>query len=118
MAFALVRIYPALAAHFYLPLAAILLLYAVRWGQDLTKYGRLASYHATLSRLSGAALFAACAAAFLSFHPIPFFWIAFVIGLVCHLEAMAMTAVLPRWTHDVAGLPAALQLARGARRFP
>ena len=106
--------YPSLVSSLREPLTITLAFYPLRWVQDWTKYRRLASYHATLSRISGALLFAACTATFCAFHPAVFFWCAFAVGVACHLEAIAITAVLPRWTHDVSGLKAALRLQKAS----
>lgn len=104
--------HPALAHHFRTPFRIILLLYALRWAQDLLKYRRLASYHSYLSKTTGLVVCAATIAAIASFHPIPFLWTAFVFGVCNHLEAMATTFVLPAWVHDVGSIRQALLLRR------
>jgi hypothetical protein len=41
-----------------------------------------------------------------------------IVGVLGHLEGIAMTLVLPHWTHDVSGLPEALRLRRQSRETP
>jgi phosphatidylglycerophosphate synthase len=106
--------HPALAHYFRWPFRVILLLYVCRWGQDLLKYRRLASYHSYLSKATGLMVSTASCAAFASFHAREFFWAAFTFGVCNHLEAMMTTAVLPRWTHDVGSVRQALHLRGGA----
>jgi CDP-diacylglycerol--glycerol-3-phosphate 3-phosphatidyltransferase len=108
-------LHPALAHSFRWPFRIILLLYAMRWTQDLIKYRRLASYHSYVSRATGLVVFTACVAAIASFHAAPFLWVAFVFGVCNHLEAMATTFVLPHWVHDVGSVRQAVRLRERAR---
>jgi CDP-diacylglycerol--glycerol-3-phosphate 3-phosphatidyltransferase len=49
------------------------------------------------------------------------FWmvtLALVAGILCDLEGLAMSALLPRWTHDVKTLRRALALRRQMQDEP
>ena len=74
------------------------------------RYGRKASYHLWSAKAWGIALFTG-ALALLSFHG-GSAWFALMLwpGVVENLEGLAVTAVLPAWTHDVPTFARALRL--------
>lgn len=93
-------------------LAAVLALECIRYIFDLRKFGKSASYHSYLAKAWGLtmaiALIAVCALdagkVLLGF--------ALVLGILCDLEGLVMSGLLPRWQHDVKTIPRALALRR------
>jgi CDP-diacylglycerol--glycerol-3-phosphate 3-phosphatidyltransferase len=93
-------------------LTAVLALEALRMAFDLVKFRRMASYHSYTAKLWGIFL-AAAAIALLCFNR--GFWIltlALAWGMVCDLEGLAMSVILPQWTRDVKSLWRAFALRR------
>jgi CDP-diacylglycerol--glycerol-3-phosphate 3-phosphatidyltransferase len=106
----------AIRAH-GLGIAAVLGLEAARFPLDRWKFGRAASYHATSARLFGATLVVAVVALMGFGSARPWLWIALGTGVVSELEGVAISLVLPAWTHDVPSLRAALRIrAQAAAR--
>jgi len=94
---------PVLAARIDL-IAALLALEVTRWLFDWIKFRRMASYHSYASKFWGI-LLAAAAIALLCFHAA--FWlvtVAIVWGILCDLEGLAMSILLPEWKRDVRNL--------------
>ena len=99
-------------------LIALLALEAARYIFDWFKYRRMASYHSYASKAWGV-LMAAATIALLCYDSA--FWLvtlALSAGILCDLEGLAMTAVLPQWTHDVKTLRRAFALRRKMRAEP
>ena len=96
-------------------LAALLGLEVARMAFDGWKYRRMASYHSYASKAWGIALAAAAVAA-LSFDG--GFWIltlALAWGVLCDLEGLAMSVLLPEWACDVKTLGRAMALRKQMR---
>jgi CDP-diacylglycerol--glycerol-3-phosphate 3-phosphatidyltransferase len=103
------RHWPVIHARWWL-LAALLGLEAARIIFDWLKFGRMASYHSYASK-AWSALLVLATIALLCFNR--GFWlttVALAWGILCDLEGLAMSAVLPRWTHDVKNLRRALRI--------
>jgi hypothetical protein len=72
----------------------------------------MASYHSYASKAWSALL------ALATIAPLCFnrgFWLSTVAiawGILCDLEGLAMSAMLPKWTHDVKNLRRALRIRR------
>lgn len=92
------------------PLLIVLSTLLLSWVIEVLKFGRLASYHAYAAKLWGITLFAASVSLLGFGYGGICLWLVVVVGVLGHLEGIAMTLVLPRWTHDVTGLPHALRL--------
>ncbi|MDB5099019.1 MAG: CDP-alcohol phosphatidyltransferase [Cyanobacteria bacterium RYN_339] len=108
------RANPETIAAYAVPLLAVLGLQALCWAIDFAKYRRFATYHQYSAKLWGITLFLA-AVALLGFRQAgPFLWLTIAAGALSLVEGIAMTLVLPRWTHDVKGLWHALELRRSA----
>ena len=93
-------------------LIVLLALEAARYLFDWIKFRRIASYHSYASKAWGA-LMAAATIALLCFDRA--FWmvtLALVAGILCDLEGLAMSALLPQWTYNVKTLRRALALRR------
>jgi hypothetical protein len=104
-----VRHWPVLRQRIWL-LAVLLALEVLRMLFDWIKFRRMASYHSYAARLWGLLLVSAAIAVlcFDSAH-----WLvtaALAWGIFCDTEGLAMSAVLPRWTHDVKTMARALKL--------
>ena len=68
---------------------------------DWVKYRRFASYHAYSAKLAGVLLFAAIFTLFV-FRPVySLLTLALTMSIVCHIERIIITAILPKWTPDV-----------------
>lgn len=105
---------PVLCANLAL-LVAVLALEAIRFAFDWAKFRRMASYHSYTAKIWGV-LLAAATLALLSLDRA--YWLvtlALAWGILCDLEGLAMSLLLPQWAHDVKSLPRALQLRRQMR---
>jgi CDP-diacylglycerol--glycerol-3-phosphate 3-phosphatidyltransferase len=101
----------ALFARAYL-LAGVLLLEVLRFIFDMVKFRRMASYHSYAAKLWGIFL-ATAAIALLCFNCC--YWtltLALLWGILCDLEGLAMSVVLPVWKRDVKSLRSAILLRR------
>jgi len=94
------------------PLIVMLLAQALSWSVDWMKFRALSSYHAYTAKAWGVALFGATVALFACDDAGAPLWLAAGLGVICNAEAIAMTLVLPRLTHDVPSLAHALRLRR------
>jgi phosphatidylglycerophosphate synthase len=83
---------------------------------DLVKFGRDTSYHAWSARLTGALLFVAATVIFCVGRAGPWLSIALVAGMLSHLDAFAITMILPEWRHDVHTIRAALEIRDAVTR--
>jgi phosphatidylglycerophosphate synthase len=79
---------------------------------ELTKYGRIASYHMWSSKLLGVLLAAAFMHAFLTARPGLLLGIALWVGVLNELEGFAASVILPSWRADVPSLIHAISWAR------
>jgi phosphatidylglycerophosphate synthase len=105
------RHWPVIHARLWL-LAVLLGLEATRIIFDWVKFGRMASYHSYASK-AWSAMLALATIALLCFNR--GFWLSTVAiawGILCDLEGLAMSAMLPKWTHDVKNLRRALRIRR------
>jgi CDP-diacylglycerol--glycerol-3-phosphate 3-phosphatidyltransferase len=105
-------------------LAALLALEAARFAVDFAKFGKPASYHSYLAKTWGLVMATAVVAAFAAPE-----WrgagaslaVALALGIVCDVQGLAMSLMLPVWRKDVKGLRAAWLLRRemvGIARMP
>jgi len=94
-------------------LVTVLAFEALRILCDWLKYGRMASYHSYAAKAWGA-LLASAAVALICFNSgSALLTVALAWGIGCNVESLAMTALLPKWTHDVKSIAHALELRRG-----
>lgn len=103
---------PEILAEHLWAILLILGLEAARYPLDWARFGRGASYHATSARTFGIVLIPVTGLVMGFGWAGPFLWIALAIGVYSELEGVAMSLVLPRWTHDVKHLGVALQIRR------
>ena len=91
------------------PFALLLASTAASWGVDLLRYGRLSSYHPWSAKAWGVTLAIAIVALFGWNDTGWAMWLMIGVGVVSNLECIAMTLLLPRWTHDVPSIFHALE---------
>ena len=105
------RHWPVLRDRLWL-LTALLALETLRILFDWMKFRRMASYHSYAAKAWGL-LLAAATIALLCFNRAPWLMTAALVwGILCDMEGLAMSALLPQWTHDVRTLRRALELRR------
>lgn len=88
-------------------LLSLLALEAARFSFDLAKFGKPASYHSLLAKIWGLVLAIAVAGVFILHHDVVLVTLALALGVLCNLEGLAMSLVLPVWRQDVLTLRAA-----------
>ena len=71
---------------------------------DWFKYRRFAAYHAYSAKIAGLLLFLAAFVLFTFDNYHELLEIALLAATFAHLERMAITAVMPKWTPDVKGI--------------
>ena len=105
------RHWPVVRSRLWL-LAAVLALEALRILCDWLKYGRMSSYHSYAAKAWGV-LLASSALTLICFNRgATLLTVALAWGIVCNLESLMITALLPRWTHDVKSIASALMLRK------
>ena len=112
------RLHRALLGPFFFPLLIVTALMAVNWTVAMLKFRRALSFHAYSSKLWGLSLFAASVSLLGFSHAGLFLWAAITVGIAGHLEGFVMTLILPRWAHDVSGIPEALRQRAEVRVMP
>ena len=95
----------------WLPLVLLIVVHVSRWTFELTKYGRIASYHMWSARFLGVLLVAALGSAFATGQPTVLLACAMWVGIANEIEGFAASAILPAWTSDVPSLVHAYKLA-------
>lgn len=93
------------------PFGTALGLQIVSWAFCFARFRKMTSYHSFLAKLTGLVLLLGILALLFAETPVPLEF-ALWIFVVCVIEEMAMTAVLPRYHHDVWNLAAAWRLRR------
>jgi phosphatidylglycerophosphate synthase len=93
-----------------LPLLMLLIAQLIWLIVNLIKYGKPASYHTYLAKFWGITLFVATIAIFGFDSAVIPLWISCIAGVIHSLEEIAMTLILPVWTHDVLSVFHALKL--------
>jgi len=98
----------------YLPLVWIIVaLEIARHVFDFAKFRREAAYHAWSAKAWGLVLFAALVVLLGWGRAWPLVPVALALGVVAELEGLAISAVLPVWTHDVKSVWHAWRIRRG-----
>ena len=115
VALAVLLLHQRLLVPFTVPLTIVLALLAINWLVAMIKFQRAMSFHAYSSKLWGLSLFVASISLLGFAQAGVWLWLAIVIGILGHLEGFAMIIILPRWAHDVSGIPEALRLRAEAR---
>src|SRR5882757_11161806 len=88
-------------------LVALLGLEAVRFAFDFAKFGRPASYHSYLAKLWGLVMAIAVVGVFALHRSNALVPAALVLGILCNVEGLAMSVVMPVWRKDIKTIRAA-----------
>ena len=100
----------------WLPLVwAVVALELARYLFDLAKFRREAAYHAWSAKAWGLSLFVALVALLGFGVATPWVPVALALGIVADAEGLAISLVLPVWTHDVKSVWHAWRIRRGWR---
>jgi phosphatidylglycerophosphate synthase len=103
-------VHPDAILAFSTPLSWIVFAQLIWWIVNLAKYGKPASYHTYSAKIWGITLFIATVALF-GFNYAGFaLWLAIITGIIHTIEEIAMTLILPKWTHDILSIFHAMQL--------
>jgi phosphatidylglycerophosphate synthase len=97
---------------FQIPLLSVVFVQLIWWIVNLIKYGKPASYHTYSAKFWGITLFVATIALFGFNQAGIYLWIAIIFGIIHTVEEIAMTLILPEWTHDVLSIFHALKLRK------
>jgi phosphatidylglycerophosphate synthase len=93
-------------------LVALLVLEAVRFVFDFAKFGRPASYHSYLAKLWGLVMAIAVIGVFALHRSNALVPAALVLGVLCDVEGLAMSVMMPVWRKDIKTIRAAWLLRR------
>ncbi|MBD2450455.1 CDP-alcohol phosphatidyltransferase family protein [Nostoc sp. FACHB-152] len=93
-----------------LPLLMVIFAQIVWWIVNLIKYGKPASYHTYSAKFWGITLFIAIVALFGFNYAGITLWLTCTAGTIYSVEEIAMTLILPVWTHDVLSIFHALKI--------
>jgi len=110
--------YPAVWREHHVGILVVAGLEAGRWGFDLAKYGKIASYHMGSAMLWGILLFLGCGEVFLRGGPGVLFTAMIAVGIYNEVEGLLASLILPAWHHDVPSLWRAWALRRTGRPRP
>ena len=91
-------------------LVLFIVLHVSRATFELTKYGRVASYHMWSAKALGALLAVAMAWSFVTGRPTMLVTWALWLGIANELEGFAASAILPAWRPDVPSFLHALRM--------
>ncbi|BAY28662.1 CDP-alcohol phosphatidyltransferase [Nostoc carneum NIES-2107] len=95
---------------YQLPLLTVVFAQLVWWIVNLVKYGKPASYHTYSAKFWGITLAIAIISLFGFNYAGISLWLTCIAGVVYSIEEIAMTMILPVWTHDVLSIFHALKL--------
>ena len=93
-------------------LVVLLVLEAVRFAFDFVKFGKPASYHSYLAKLWGLVMAVAVIGVFALDRANVLVPAALMLGILCDLEGVAMSVVMPVWQKDIKTIRAAWHLRR------
>ncbi|MDZ8082602.1 MAG: CDP-alcohol phosphatidyltransferase family protein [Nostoc sp. DcaGUA01] len=94
------------------PLLTVVFVQMVWWLVNLVKYRKPASYHTYSAKFWGITLFIAIIALFGFHYAGVTLWITCIAGTIYSIEEIAMTLILPVWTHDVLSIFHALNIRK------
>jgi phosphatidylglycerophosphate synthase len=103
---------PQVFSSMTLPLALLIAVHVSRTTFELTKYGRVASYHMWSSKALGVLMVTAMTIAFVTGRPSVLVTITVWCAIANELEGFAASAILPTWIPDVPSLRHAQQIHR------
>ncbi|MEP0755256.1 CDP-alcohol phosphatidyltransferase family protein [Coleofasciculus sp. FACHB-129] len=94
-------VHPDVVTKFSIPLSLIILMQLIWLVVNLAKYGKPASYHTYSAKAWGITLFITTIALFVFNYAGVTLLMMIAVGCIHTLEEIAMTLILPDWTHDV-----------------
>ncbi|MEH1923919.1 CDP-alcohol phosphatidyltransferase family protein [Nostoc sp.] len=94
-------VYQDILVTYSVPLLMIVFAQLLWWVVNLVKYGKPASYHTYSAKFWGITLFIAIIALFGFDYAGVTLWLTCIAGTIHSIEEIAMTLILPVWTHDV-----------------
>jgi phosphatidylglycerophosphate synthase len=100
-AVALWIVQPELWRSYWGLLVGLLALEALRFAFDFAKFGRPASYDSYLAKTWGLVMAIAVIGSFVTRHSSVLVPVALCLGILCDLEGLAMSWVMPLWRKDV-----------------
>ncbi|AFZ23279.1 CDP-alcohol phosphatidyltransferase [Cylindrospermum stagnale PCC 7417] len=103
-------VYQSVLITYSLPLLMVVFAQLIWWIVNLVKYGKPASYHTYSAKFWGITLFIAIVALFGFDYTGIILWLTCIVGFIHSLEEIAMTLILPAWTHDVLSIFHALKI--------
>lgn len=107
---------PAIMTDYGWAIGLIIFLEAIRYPLDWARFRRGASYHALSARLFGFGILVSVFFVVGFGVAWPVLGITLLLGVISELEGIAISLVLPEWTHDVKHLGRALSIRREAER--
>ncbi|MBD2293235.1 CDP-alcohol phosphatidyltransferase family protein [Anabaena sphaerica FACHB-251] len=103
-------VHPEVLISYRLPLLTVVFAQLIWWIVNLIKYGKPASYHTYSAKFWGITLFIAIVSLFGFNYAGTALWLTCVAGFIHTVEEIAMTLILPVWTHDVLSIFHALKI--------
>jgi phosphatidylserine synthase len=103
-------VYQDILVTYSVPLLMIVFAQLLWWVVNLVKYGKPASYHTYSAKFWGITLFIAIVALFGFDYAGVALWLTCIAGTIHSVEEIAMTLILPVWTHDVLSIFHALNI--------
>ena len=101
------------ALHTWWPLlTALLVLEAVRFAFDWWKYGKAASYHSYLAKAWGLVMAVSVMVVLATGNYGVLLALSMIMGILCDLEGLTMSTILPVWRNDVKTIGRALAIRR------
>jgi CDP-diacylglycerol--glycerol-3-phosphate 3-phosphatidyltransferase len=117
-AYALWRSQPLLFQRHAVLLGILLGLEALRFAFDFAKFGKPASYHSYFAKAWGLLLAISVVICFATHHGEPGIIAALIVGILCDLEGLTMSLILPVWQRDVKTLRQAWRARHIANSSP
>ena len=103
-------VHPDVIIAFSNGLSVVVGIQLIWWVVNIAKYGQPASYHTYSAKAWGVTLFVATIALFGFGYGGLTLSLAIAVGIIHTVEEIAMTLILPKWTHDVLSIVHALRL--------
>jgi CDP-diacylglycerol--glycerol-3-phosphate 3-phosphatidyltransferase len=100
------------------PLTLLIVTHVSRTTFELTKYGRIASYHMWSSKALGAVMVAAMTVVFLTGRPSVLVMVTLWFAVLNELEGFMASVILPTWIADVPSALHAYRMTRDNSQLP
>jgi phosphatidylglycerophosphate synthase len=103
-------VYQDVLIAYRVPLLTVVFAQLIWWIVNLVKYGKPASYHTYSAKFWGITLCMAIISLFGFNYAGITLWLTSIAGVLYSIEEIAMTIILPVWTHDVLSIFHALKI--------